>query len=60
MKKVIIINASPRKNFNTAEILKSSEKGAQSVDAKTEFINLIDIDFKGCISCFACKKRAKA
>ncbi|MBR7046820.1 MAG: flavodoxin family protein [Campylobacter sp.] len=59
MKKVIIINASPRKNFNTAEVLKSSEKGAQSVGAQTEFINLGDVDFKGCISCFVCKKRAK-
>ena len=60
MKKVIIINASPRKNFNTAEVLKSSEKGAQSVGAQTEFINLGDVDFKGCISCFACKRKGKS
>ncbi|MBR4141715.1 MAG: flavodoxin family protein [Campylobacter sp.] len=60
MKKVIIINASPRKNFNTAEVLKSSEKGAQSVGAETEFINLGDVDFKGCISCFACKRKGKS
>lgn len=60
MKKVIIINASPRKNFNTVEVLKSNEKGAQSVGAETEFINLIDIDFKGCISCFACKRKGKS
>lgn len=27
MKKVIIINASPRKNMNTAQLLKEAQKG---------------------------------
>jgi len=48
MKKVIIINGSPRKNFNTAKLLKEAQKGAESVDADVEYYNLYDINFKGC------------
>ncbi len=55
MKKVIVLNASPRKNFNTAQVLKEAQKGAQSVGAEVEYIDLFDIDFKGCRSCYACK-----
>lgn len=57
MKKVIILNASPRKNFNTAKMLKEAQKGAESVGAEVEYINLIDLNYKGCISCFACKRK---
>ena len=53
--KVIIINGSPRKNFNTAKLLKESQKGAELLGAETEYFNLYDINFKGCLSCFACK-----
>ena len=31
MKKIVILNASPRKNFNTAKLLKEAQKGAESV-----------------------------
>lgn len=55
MKKVIILNASPRKNFNTATLLKEAQKGAESVGAQVEYINLVDLNYKGCVSCFACK-----
>ena len=55
MKKVIVLNASPRKNFNTAQLLKEAKKGAESVGAEVEYIDLFDIDFKGCRSCYACK-----
>lgn len=56
-KKVIILNGSPRKNFNTALTLKEAQKGAESVGADVEYINLTDINYKGCISCFACKRK---
>ncbi len=52
---VIAVNGSPRKNWNTSELLKSALEGAASVGAKTELIHLYDIEFKGCTSCFACK-----
>ena len=55
MKKVVILNASPRKNFNTATLLKEAQKGAESTGAQVEYINLVDLNYKGCMSCFVCK-----
>lgn len=57
MKKVIVLNASPRKNFNTAKMLKEAQKGAESVGAVVEYIDLVNLNYKGCISCFACKRK---
>ena len=57
--KTIVINASPRKKWNTAEVLESAQKGAESVGAETEFINLYDLVFKGCRSCLVCKLKDK-
>ncbi len=54
--KVIAINGSPRKNANTATLLKKALEGASSQGAETELINLYDFNYKGCISCFACKR----
>lgn len=56
-KKVVIINGSPRKNFNTSQMLKGAESGAIHSGAETEYFNLYDYNFKGCISCFACKRK---
>ena len=55
--KVIGINGSPRKQWNTATLVSEALKGAATVGATTEIIHLYDLDFKGCQSCFACKKR---
>ncbi len=55
MKKVIIINGSPRKNFNTAKVLKEAQKGAEAAGAEVEYFNLVDLNFKGCMSYYACK-----
>ena len=53
--KTIIINASPRRNWNTAQLLKEAQKGAESAGAETEYIDLYDLSFTGCRSCLACK-----
>jgi len=53
--KVIALNGSPRKKWNTAILLSKALEGAASQGAKTELIHLYDLDYKGCISCFACK-----
>lgn len=53
--KVIAINGSPRKNKNTATLLSKALEGAASCDAETELVHLYDLNYKGCISCFACK-----
>ncbi len=53
--KVMAVNGSPRKNWNTATLLKHALGGAASQGAETELIHLYDLNFKGCISCFKCK-----
>jgi multimeric flavodoxin WrbA len=53
--KVIAINGSPRKKWNTATLLEKALEGAAWEGAETELIHLYDLNFKGCISCFACK-----
>lgn len=55
MSKIYIINGSPRKNWNTDKMCKNFAKGAESKGIETKIINLYDLDFKGCRSCFACK-----
>ena len=55
--KTIIINASPRKNWNTAQLLKSAQKGAEEAGDETEYIDLYDLKFTGCRSCLACKRK---
>ena len=53
--KVLAINGSPRKKWNTATLLGKALEGAASRGAETELVHLYDLDFKGCTSCFACK-----
>jgi multimeric flavodoxin WrbA len=55
--KVIAINGSPRKGWNTAMLLEKVLEGAKSQGARTELIHLYDLRYKGCISCFACKTK---
>jgi len=54
--KLIAINGSPRKKWNTATLLRHAMKGAGSEGAKTELVHLYDLDYQGCISCFSCKR----
>jgi multimeric flavodoxin WrbA len=53
--KVLAINGSPRKNSNTAILLKNALEGAASQGAETELVHLYALNYKGCNSCFACK-----
>ena len=55
--KVIGINGSPRKQWNTATLVTKALEGAEAQGATTELVHLYDLDFKGCKSCFACKTR---
>ena len=57
MTKVIVLNASPRKNFNTAKLLQAAQKGCEQNGAEVEFFNLYDYNFLGCRSCFACQRK---
>lgn len=54
--KVLLVNGSPRKNFNTMALLKKAEEGAKAAGAdETEIVNLYDHAIKGCVECYACK-----
>ena len=55
--KIFAVNGSPRRNKNTALMLKRVLDGAKSVcpEAETEIVHLYDYNFTGCKSCFACK-----
>ena len=58
--KVYAINGSPRKNQNTATLLQKAFDGvkesAKDKEVETKIINLYNLKFTGCISCFACKR----
>ena len=54
--KVIGFNGSPRKNWNSAQMLESALEGAAASGAETKLIHLADLSFSGCRSCFACKR----
>ena len=56
MKKTIVINASPRRKWNTAQIMKEAAKGAESAGAEVEYIDLYKLDLHGCMSCLICKR----
>ena len=51
----LFLNGSPRKHFNTAQMLEKAMEGACEVGAETELVHLYDYVFTGCRSCFACK-----
>lgn len=61
MKKIMIIDGGPRKNFNTASMLQKFAEGAQSIssDVDVKTIRLYDMDYKGCMSCMVCKIKGK-
>ena len=62
MKKIIIIDGGPRKNFNTASMLQKFAEGASAVseDIEVKTVRLYALDYKGCMSCMACKIKGKA
>lgn len=53
--KTIVLNASPRKDWNTAQLLHAAAEGAREAGAEVEYVDLYDLDFTGCHSCLACK-----
>ena len=56
-KKIIAVNAGPRKGWNTDTLIDEAIKGAESGGAEVEKFNLFRLEkYTGCISCFGCKK----
>jgi NAD(P)H-dependent FMN reductase len=56
-KKIVVINAGPRKGWNTDTLLTEAAKGAESAGAEIIRFDLFRLEkYTGCISCFGCKK----
>ena len=56
-KKIIVVNAGPRKGWNTDTLITEAAKGAEAAGAVTERFDLFKLErYTGCISCFGCKK----
>ena len=57
MKKIIVVNAGPRKGWNTDSLITEAARGAESAGAETRRFDLFRLEkYTGCISCFGCKK----
>ncbi len=55
-KKIIAVNAGPRKGWNTDTLITEAAKGAESAGAVVEKFDLFRLGkYTGCISCFGCK-----
>ena len=56
-KKIIVVNAGPRKGWNTDTLITAASKGAESAGAEVERFDLFRLEkYTGCVSCFGCKK----
>ena len=56
-KKIIAVNAGPRKGWNTDTLINEAIKGAEESGAIVERFDLYSLEkYTGCVSCFGCKK----
>ena len=56
-KKIVVVNGSPRKGWNTDTLVTEAARGAESAGAVVEKFDLYRLEkYTGCISCFGCKK----
>ena len=56
-KRIIAVNAGPRKGWNTETLISEASKGAESAGAVVERFDLFRLEkYTGCVSCFGCKK----
>lgn len=56
-KRIIAVNAGPRKGWNTDTLIVEAARGAESAGAEVQKFDLFRLEkYTGCISCFGCKK----
>ncbi len=56
-KRIIAVNAGPRKGWNTDTLISEAVRGAEQEGAEVVRYDLYKLErFTGCISCFGCKK----
>lgn len=54
--KTIVINADPKRKGVNAKLMKSAMKGAESVGADVEYVDLYKMPLSGCRICLICKR----
>ena len=60
-KKIVAVNAGPRKGWNTDTLIMEAARGAESAGAEVRKFDLFRLEkYTGCISCFGCKKQRNA
>ena len=56
-KRIVAVNAGPRKGWNTDALLTEAARGAEAAGASVERFDLFRLErYTGCISCFGCKR----
>jgi multimeric flavodoxin WrbA len=56
-KRIVVVNAGPRKGWNTDILLSEAAKGAEEAGAEIIRFDLFKLErYTGCISCFGCKR----
>ncbi len=56
-KRIIAVNAGPRKGMNTDTLIDKAVRGAESAGAEVTRFDLFRLEkYTGCVSCFGCKK----
>lgn len=56
MKKIMILNGSPRKNGNTSTLIEKFCAGARQEGNECEVFHLDSMNINGCKGCFGCDK----
>ena len=55
MTEALFVNGSPRIEWSTAQLLGQARQAAADAGAVTDLINLYEVTYQGCTSCFGCK-----
>lgn len=58
MKKILILNGSPRKNGRTASLIKAFIEGAESAGNEVKELYITGMDIGSCLACEACTRNA--
>ena len=57
IKRIVAVNAGPRKGWNTDTLIGEAVRGARDAGAEVERFDLFRLErYTGCISCFGCKR----
>ena len=60
MKKILILNASPRKNGTVSRMLGLMKEGLESNGSDVTYIEVCKLQVRPCIACMKCRRMASA